>query len=301
MNQIMIKHQNDSQYITSFVSFLPKHTCQLLALLISIISLGSIERVYADSLVALDPLMESEPATMRICYEDKTHFPFTTKESISDSNTLGLRGTLADLIMTSAHTSSLPIQLVRLPWKRCIQHLAQGKTDAIFAAIWTQERETWGVFPKLNGNINLDQRLWRGRYRVFTHKHSNLKWSNGQFSGLKLGVAAPLGYIAHEKLSKLGTLPANNLTPSEGFILLAKGRLDGYVIETYIGKNMIKQLNLTDELTALKEDFMHVNWYMPVSHQWYRQHPELTLKFWQTLAEVREEQGDAIFNSYINP
>ncbi|EDQ00818.1 ABC-type amino acid transport/signal transduction system, periplasmic component/domain [Shewanella benthica KT99] len=305
MDQIVIKYHNDSQHLTSFVSFwfsfMSKHTSHLFALLLSIISLGSMERANADSSITQDPLMKSEQAIMRICYEDKNNFPFITKESISDSKTLGLHGTLTDLIIASAHTSNLSIQLVRLPWKRCIQHLAQGKIDAIFAAIWTQERETWGVFPKLNGSINLDQRLWRARYRVFIHKHSNLKWSNGQFSGLKLGVAAPLGYIAHDKLSKLGTLPANNLTPNEGFTLLVRGRLDGYVIEKYIGQNIINQLKLTDELTTLKEDFMHVNLYMPVSHQWYQQHSELTLKFWQTLAEVREEQGDTIFNSYIDP
>ncbi|WP_145981854.1 hypothetical protein [Shewanella benthica] len=112
-----------------------KHTSLLFTLLLAIISLGSMERANADSSVAQDPLMKSAQAIMRICYEDKNNFPFITKESISDSKTLGLHGSLTDLIIASAHTSNLSIQLVRPPWKRCIQHLAQASHYPLSACI----------------------------------------------------------------------------------------------------------------------------------------------------------------------
>ncbi|QFU24557.1 transporter substrate-binding domain-containing protein [Shewanella eurypsychrophilus] len=304
MNQALVKH-NFSYYL-SLMSFVVSLLLNLkrpqFVQLIVLMGLGCSIQVQAEILNAQTQLSDKKQSVMRICYEDKNNFPFVTKfDPLNHNpNSIGQLGTLADLIIIAAEKINLSVNMVRQPWKRCIQSLKQGQVDAIFAAIWTAERESWGVFPKLNGAIDSDQRLWRAKYPIFTQKDSNLTWSNGHFSGLHLGVSAPLGYIAYDKLNKLGVLPSNNLSAEEGFTLLARGRIDGYVIEQYIGKNIIKKLRLSQQLSSLPEDFMQMDWFMPVSHQWYQQHPELTAKFWQEMSEVRKLQGEAIFNSYMN-
>ncbi|NRD75606.1 transporter substrate-binding domain-containing protein [Shewanella sp. VB17] len=271
-----------------------------LVLLMTLISLLFTDNSQANSIVTPNTPQKTNAPVMRICYEDRGYFPYATTEPITDSKTLNVHGVFVDLIIKTAARLNLSIQLVRLPWKRCIQHLSQGKTDAIFAAIWTPERESIGVFPTREGQIDVERRLWSGSYQVFTHKQSSLKWNDGQFSGLKLGVAAPLGYITYDKLAKLDALPLNNLTSKEGFTLLAKRKLDGYVVERYIGLSMIKDMKLTAELSALTTTFMQVNLYLPVSHQWNQQYSALTLQFWQTLSEIRQEQGDMILAGYLN-
>lgn len=293
--------KNMGRYLQCYYSTSTKNLAlhQLLFLTILILQIGILPQAMAKPAIAKPASSQFTLPTLRICYEDKNNFPFTTAENTSDTNTLGLRGTLADIVITASQAIELPIEFVRLPWKRCIQHLSQGKTDAIFAAIWTPEREKWGVFPKINNGINSDQRLWRARYPIFTAKHTRLQWHDGYFTGLNLGVSAPLGYVAHDKLDKLGVLPVNNLAPEEGFRLISKERLDGYVIERFIGKHIIQQLKLSKEISSLPTDFMQRDWFMPVSQQWYQQHPQLTHQLWQSLSEVRKEQGEVIFNRYI--
>lgn len=257
--------------------------------------------IQANTAIASTQPPEEKLTVMRICYEDENNFPFITESNADNNqdNALGQRGTLADLIIIAADQLNLPVNMIRKPWKRCLKNLELGRVDAIFAAIWTSKRDDLGVFPKTEGSIDPKQRLWRAEYPIFTAKQTNLQWRDGQLSGLQFGISAPLGYIAHEKLNQLSVLPKNNLTPKEGLTLVAKGRLDGYVVEKHIGMYLINQLGLAHKISRLPEDFMQMDWFMPVSHQWYQQHPELTLQLWKAISDVREHQGDAIFNRYL--
>ncbi|WP_076411928.1 transporter substrate-binding domain-containing protein [Shewanella sp. UCD-KL12] len=273
----------------------------LLYLIVLTLYMAMMQKAIAEPYTSQARLSPTPTPTLRICYEDRNNFPFVTKGDQNFTNTLGNRGTLADIIINAAQAIELPITFSRLPWKRCIQQLSQGKSDAIFAAIWTQDRDSQWVFPKVDGVIEPKLRLWRARYPIFTAKHSTLQWHNGRFTNLKLGVSAPLGYVAHDKLNKLDVLPANNLSVEEGFNLIARERLDGYVVERFIGQHTIQKLRLSQEISTLDEDFMQMDWFVPVSHAWYQEHPQLTQQLWQSISEVREQQGDAIFKRYTEP
>ncbi len=273
----------------------------LLYLIVLTLYMAMTQKAIAEPYTPQARLSPTPTPTLRVCYEDRNNFPFVTKGEQNSTNTIGTRGTLADIIINAAQAIELPITFSRLPWKRCIQQLSQGKVDAIFAAIWTPERDALWVFPKVDGAINPKLRLWRARYPIFTAKHSTLQWHDGRFTNLKLGVSAPLGYVAHDKLDKLDVLPANNLNVEEGFKLIARERLDGYVVERFIGQHTIQKLRLNQEISTLDEDFMQMDWFVPVSHNWYQQHPQLTQQLWQSISEVREQQGDAIFKHYTEP
>lgn len=257
--------------------------------------------VLFSTAILLAPYIEAsqEPASFRICIESQNNMPFVNGSDLDNSIEFGLHGALPDLLILTAKELDLQLDFVSLPWKRCIQELKQGRSDALFAAIWSEEREVWGVFPKKGETIDSKLALWFADYSVYSRIHSDLKWDGIEFSGLDNGVGAPFGYIAYQKLERLKALPTRNIGANEAFPLVAKGRLDGYVIERTIGDRYLQEHKLGGEVVRLTPSFMQVHWYVPVSHLWYKRNRELTQEFWNTLASIRESRGDKLLAPYL--
>lgn len=238
--------------------------------------------------------------TLRICYEDQDYLPYTKGSGDGSEVALGKRGVLPDLVLLASEEVGLKAEFISLPWKRCIQQLEIGRVDAIFAAIWLPERDKWGMFPKTDGQADSRYRLWRVSYKIHRGKDSALSWDGSTFRNVQHGVAAPLGYVAYKKLAEMDVLPPQNHLPDEGFRLLGLGRLDGYVIEQSIGAQLVRKQQLERSVEVLKQDFLQADWYLPLSHQWYQQNTQLANLLWQALSEMRELQGQALYQHYID-
>lgn len=235
----------------------------------------------------------------RVCFEMQDNMPFIQGVPEDGMVILGEHGVIADLLILASERRGIELNFSFMPWKRCIQQLGQGKVDGIVAAIWSSDRDSWGVFPKVGAEADNEKAIWFVDYLIYTQLGSRLNWNGSHFSGIRHGIAAPLGYIAHKKLNELGVLHNQNLSLTDGFALLALGRLDGYVVEERIGRRVINDLQLGDKLVPISPPFMRVHWFMPVSHQWYKAHSEFSLEFWLTLSEIRKTQGEALLQHYL--
>ncbi|ABC31796.1 ABC-type amino acid transport/signal transduction systems, periplasmic component/domain [Hahella chejuensis KCTC 2396] len=242
------------------------------------------------------PTALAEPPPIRICYESDHMPPY----SLSDAEALRDRaGVLPELIDIAAERVGLPYKFYRRPWKRCIRDLEENRLDALFAAIWLKERETWGVYPNLNGELDPNRRLWSAIYPIFVANDSKLQYSNGEFQGLKFGVGAPVGYVAYQKLERMGVLAPSSLTPDVGFELLIRNRLDGYVIDQSIGRTLARNMGLSDAITTLPEPFLISDWYLVISHKFYEERTQDAESLWAALAQTREEMGEYLLEKYM--
>jgi len=242
---------------------------------------------------------ETPDRPFRICFEMQDNMPFIQGVPEDGMVLLGEHGVLPDLLILAAEQRGIELNFSFMPWKRCIQQLGQGKVDGIIAAIWSSDRDSWGVFPKVGEAVDNEMAIWFVDYLIYTKSGSELNWDGSVFSGVRHGIAAPLGYIAYQKLRELGVLHNQNLSLTDGFALLALERLDGYVVEETIGRRVVMDLQLSDKLVSIAPPFMRVHWFMPVSHQWYKAHPEFSLQFWLTLSEIRKTQGEALLQHYL--
>ncbi|RTR39167.1 hypothetical protein EKG38_09595 [Shewanella canadensis] len=284
-----------SQSIKSWHSAAIRLLGRSLCLVGFLLSMGLvIEGVIGKSMAS-----ESPGRPFRVCFEMQDNMPFIQGVPEDGVVVLGEHGVLADLLILAAEQHSIELSFSFMPWKRCIQQLGQGKVDGIIAAIWSSERDSWGVFPKMGEAVDNERAIWFVDYLIYIKSGSGLNWDGSNFSGVHYGIAAPLGYIAHQKLSELGVLHNQNLSLTDGFALLALERLDGYVVEESIGRRVINDLQLTDKLVSLATPFMRVHWFIPVSHQWYKAYPEFSLEFWLTLKGIRETQGEALLQHYL--
>ena len=240
----------------------------------------------------------ADQAPLRICYEDEDAMPFWTAAERANP------GLVVELVQSAAQQADLRLELQRRPWKRCILQLQSGESDGIFAAIWQADRDSWGQFPGRDPEhqqaVDRDYRLWQVDYPIITRIGSPLQWNGQQFSGLQYGLSAPLGYIASQRLQALGVQAKINLSAEKALKLVAAGRLDGYVIERQIGKTHIRTLGLQSDLTMLPMPLFQADWYLPLSHQFTRQHPQQAQRFWQALRDQRMRQEANLSQRYLH-
>ena len=239
----------------------------------------------------------AEHPLLRICYESDDAMPFWTDAQQAKP------GLLVELIQAAAQQTDLRLAFQRQPWKRCVMQLQSGQSDGIFAAIWQADRDAWGQFPGRDPqrglSVDRNYRLWQADYPIITRIDSSLQWDGEQFSGLQHGLSAPLGYIASQRLQELGVLASASLSAEKSLKLVALGRLDGYVIERQIGTTHIRELGLQSNLKTLPIPLLQADWYLPLSHRFTDQHPELAQRFWQALREQRHRQGAELSQRYL--
>jgi polar amino acid transport system substrate-binding protein len=260
-----------------------------------------LKRLITAALLSPLSAMADPLPVLRICYELQDSMPFWTLATDQNKSRPGL---LLELIQPAAEQAGLRLEFQRQPWKRCILQLQQGQSDGIFAAIWQPERDTWGQFPGRDTQRNIpvqrDYRLWQVDYPIIVRKGGTLDWDGEHFSGTRNGLSAPLGYVATQQLETLGVLAKPTYSAETALKLIAVDRLDGYVLERQIAANYIRTAGLQEQLGFLPKPLFAADWYLPLSHQFYRQHPELAQRFWQALAEQREARGAELSARYLS-
>lgn len=240
-----------------------------------------------------------DKTTIKLCYENQEYRPYVVMLGLGD--TPGENGgMLAEMVADAAVQSGLTPRFVRYPWKRCIALFKQGEVDGVFAAIWQKKRDKWGRFPKNEDGLpDAESRLWRVEYSIFTYPGSAIRWDGEVITGMTMGLSAPLGYVASEKLARGGWRSKHHYLPEEGLRLTALKRLDGYVVERAIGEQVLARQALKESVVTLDQPFLEADWYLPLSHQWVEKNPELAHQFWKNLARVREQKGKALYDKYL--
>ena len=250
--------------------------------------------------VILCSSVQAAPPVLRLCYEVDEGMPF-----VADAHQQP-PGLLLELVMAAAEQAEIKLEFQRLPWKLCIYQLQNGQSDGVFPAIWQADRDAWGQFPgrdvTLGRQADHNYRLWQGNYHVITRSNSPLKWDGQRFSGLQHGLTAPLGYVATQRLHALGGLSTSAPhAPERALKLVALGRLDGYILEHLIGTAYLRRLALQDDLIFLPQPFLQADWHLPLSHTFFRQHPDLAQHFWNALRTQREQRDIELTKRYLGP
>lgn len=235
--------------------------------------------------------------TIKICYEDQDYSPYISDLRYSQKG----KGILVDLVEMSVKKVGLKVEFIRRPWKRCLSMMKNGSVDAIFAALWTKEREAWAAFPKKKDNLKkLDESLslWDSQYVVFKRVDSNLSYSGGKFKNINSGIDAPPGYVAYKMLKDMKVLSRSNNTPEKGLKLVRLKRIDGYVVERNIGNFILNRNKSNDVIDSIDEVFFEGHWFLPFSKKFYKESPEISRKIWNTIGHMKKKYSSSLIEKY---
>lgn len=261
----------------------------------------SVSTFLLSATLAIPALGEPLPV-LRLCHELEDLPPYIG--SAESRHDLSQPGLVLELIEQAARQAQIQVQLHRQPWLRCIHELQAGTSDGVFVAVWQAGRDAWGQFPGRNPQQQMQvdprYRLWRVDYPIIVRKGSGLQWDGQRFQGVTHKLSAPLGYVARQHLQDLGVLSSMSLAPAKALNLVARGRLDGYVLEHHIGHALIDRLQLGEELVLLPRPLFKDDWYLPLSHQFYQRYPQVAERFWRALAMQRDQLATELTRRYLH-
>lgn len=211
-----------------------------------------------------------------------------------------------DLYRLMAARLDLKLKMIRIPWKRCLSDLKQGRVDGIFPASYKPERMSFGVYPMRNDQVDPFRKSRDSAYFLYTHKNAPLGWDGRGFVNLHLmdrqTVGAPLGWSIVSELRHMGIDLLEKPRPTDLLEILNRGGLAGIVcldtvIDTYIAKEPERFSKIQKCHPAVAEKA----YYLLLSRPFVSQHPALAQKIWDTIATIKTEDAfTAIMNRYMH-
>jgi polar amino acid transport system substrate-binding protein len=230
--------------------------------------------------------VHSSPNELKFCYEDENAFPwvFSYNEKIE-----GLDIRLIKLLETEINTS---IQLISLPWKRCMSFLKTNQVDGAFAASFKQERLSMGVYPTVkDGRLNQQQRLHTSSYSLYTSPNSDLKWDGTSFHNLKGKISAQLGFSIIDKLQKLGANVHEVKGPERALTSVLSKLSVGAAIQTDRADFILsKSATLQGQLVKYPVALVEKPYYLMLSFKLTKSHPEFSQTIWNSIEKIRNSE-----------
>lgn len=186
------------------------------------------------------------------------------------------------IIGQSFDAMSWPWTLQRKPWQKCLQAVQEGRSQGLFAIIWTPERDQLFAFPAGAHHPNPDVFLWEARYHLFENVSRPVDLQN-----LRFGIGAPLGYVVYKELKQRGMLSNIDYTLREGLMMVARGRLDGYVAGEIVGMEMLTELKLSEKVVMKPKIFLASQVHAVFGKRFAARYPHQVREFWQHMNRFR--------------
>lgn len=232
-----------------------------------------------------DITVTPQSPTLRFCYEDKQLLPYYAGNSqlIPD-----LPGATIEHLRLAATKAGIALQLVRLPWLRCLQQLEDNTVDALVAA-HDPDRAHYTVYPKRPDGSPDPAKAINQLGLCLAYRYDNSLPDNIGHPGNQITVSRPLGYKPIPFPQNTVLVGANS--PQQALELVVSGRVDATTVLCELNGIKAKEQHLDQLPVLLMYPALHKSdGYLMLSKHFYQRHPALSEKLWQYLPETLDKQ-----------
>lgn len=197
-------------------------------------------------------------------------------------------GLAVEVLRLVEQNIDVKFQYKRLPYRRAIVNLKQGKMDAFIYANYSPELEESGVYPKQNNKLDVDRRLLTERWNLYQMHSSPFVW-NGNPTPEMGRVGAVVGAAITKDLEADGIYVESTKQLLSSFLKMTKGRVDLVAAVDLNGDYLLKSNpeNLAN-VVKLEPELAKKYYYMLFSQQFYHEYPQYSEIIWNTISEMRE-------------
>ncbi len=230
-------------------------------------------------------------ASLKIATENEDSFPWLYDNEGAD----------VELIKAAGKNLGHDVEIVYMPWKRCLDSLKKNKVDGLFAASFKEKRQKFGVYPMANGTHDASKQLHPGSYSLYVPKGSNLSWDGDKFINLTGKMGAPMGYSIIDKLKAKGAEVHEAKQTIMLMKMLANGRLASVAALTPQGDRILKNnADLAAKITKIEVALVEKPYYLMFSHDMANNKADLIKAFWAEIEKVRaSDQYKQIYDKYM--
>jgi polar amino acid transport system substrate-binding protein len=218
---------------------------------------------------------------IRACTEDNDSFPWLMKDQVGV--------TTFQLKLVEQRLGS-KIEMVPLPWRRCIAEVQSGSRDAAIKISFSPVRALEvGVYPMLQGKLDVSKRLHFDSYSLYRVKGSATQW-DGKVLKAAGKIGAQAGFSIVEQLQALGAkVDEGGRSAEEHFQKMLLGRVAAVALQTQQGDNALaKNPDFKANIERITPLLVEKPYFLIFSKRFYQQNPEFSAAVWQTIELVRE-------------
>lgn len=221
---------------------------------------------------------------LTFCHEDQDSYPWV----MTDGSGLNLQllGRVADAL-------SLELHMVALPWKRCLNGLAQGMYDGAFAASFKAERLPLGRYPQdSNGRLDERKRLHTSIYALYRRKGSAVSWNGEQFRQLSGRIGSLSGFSIVAMLRDHGVeVDETSRDPVALLQMLKHRRIEAAALQSLRADFILQtQPELAAQLEKVVLPLEEKAYYLMLSNALVTAKPELAASIWDEIERQRESE-----------
>lgn len=226
----------------------------------------------------------SSEVSLRLVYGTEQSFPYLIGQGSTIPNPPGLA---IDIIKQAAEDIGVKIELRRLPDKRLFVYLENGNADGNFIQSFNRERMKYGMYPMKNGNPDSEKRITTLKYFLYRNKDAVLEATTESLTREGVLIGAKRGFSIVGDLRALGTKVTEVESSESLYKMLESNRVNGIALQDTEGDFHVNsmKLNYVEKVfPALKTK----HYYLMLSHQFVKKHPEIAEKLWNRIAEIRD-------------
>ncbi|WP_372626604.1 amino acid ABC transporter [Arsukibacterium sp.] len=216
--------------------------------------------------------------TLRFCYEDKQLLPFFAGDSVTVPEH---PGATIEHLQRATTAVGISLELVRMPWLRCLQQLAEGKVDALVAAYYAN-RAHFTMYPQDQFGRPDPSRAINSNALCLTYRFDNDLPAKLKNENAELTIARPLGYQALPLPPHARLVSAHS--PENALELVVSGRVDSTTVTCEINGLVANRQEIdTLPLKVLQPPVYYSVGYLMLSKPFYLKNPEVADKLWRAL------------------
>lgn len=204
-------------------------------------------------------------------------------------------GMLVDVVNEAFKRTGLPIEIVLMPWARCLAEVKSGRIDGIFSVYLTPERQEFLTYA--------DEVLITQVQSFFVRKDSSIRFDGGldRLSELRIGIINGTSYGPRldAALAK-GIFKRVDLANSAETNIqkLLHDRVDVIPSYRHVVLDSARRLGVAGSIKELSPAIEAIPSFLAFSNK--RDYTQVIAAFNQALRSAKEDGSyDAIFNKYL--
>ncbi|WP_338845503.1 transporter substrate-binding domain-containing protein [Massilia sp. W12] len=242
------------------------------------------------------PLAQAaEAVLLRFAYETKDVPPYFIGDGEQIPAKPGVTPELMRLLETKI--PGLKVQLQRMPWKRCLSSLQSGESDAVVAS-FNKERRSLGHYPMKGEAPDPALRIDTKAYFLYSHVKSKISWNGRQFSGVNGAIGAPLGYSIVEDLKNQGLAVEESKSAQQLLEKLSLQRVAAVALLERVGDALLQD-GAYPHILKHPAPLAGKDYYVLLSQTFVSKYPAMARQIWQAVAQLREQEGEALIKQYL--
>lgn len=215
--------------------------------------------------------------TLRFCYEDKQLLPYYA----GDGGEIPEQpGATIEHLRRATIAAGLTLELVRLPWLRCLQQLEDNSVDALVAA-YDENRAHYTRYPTQPDGLPDPSRAINQLGLCLAYRFDN-SLTEKISSQSAITVSRPLGYRPIPFPANTALVPAHS--PEQALELVVSGRVDATTVLCQLNGINAKEQHINRiPVLLLYPPLYQSDGYLMLSQGFYQQYTQHAERLWQTL------------------